>query len=247
MDCIRWQEMLDEYIDGLLSAEDAQAFEAHAATCHECAELLAAYRLASDLLGELPEQELPSGFAEDLHARLLAVNEQTKRPQAAKVEDISRWKKMIRNQKFPRAAAALLVCAWGLGAWFYMGGGVGSDSVSMEAAFDTAASAPAVVATAPESPSAGADYEYMMDDVAPAPKASTEEKSNNSAAAPQAPTGAGGSTIAPMEQAAVDGENVPDKNFGEVNKKTLSTVILVIALALFAVWMIIKAKAKRSE
>ena len=59
----RFQERLSAHLDGELPPEDAAALQAHLESCDSCREELAAIRLASAALAELPDVEAPRSFA----------------------------------------------------------------------------------------------------------------------------------------------------------------------------------------
>ena len=60
MNCTQFDEMLDRLMDDLLSVAEREAMEAHAASCTECAEKLAATLELKELLAETaPEIDVP--------------------------------------------------------------------------------------------------------------------------------------------------------------------------------------------
>ncbi len=56
MDCKRLSEVLDDYIDGILSPEEMHAVEIHADSCESCAEELKAAKLLKDMLKGMQEE-----------------------------------------------------------------------------------------------------------------------------------------------------------------------------------------------
>jgi Putative zinc-finger len=57
--CPDFEVLLSDYLDGLLRGEDRQPFEAHAAECSPCRELMADARSAMEFLERVPEVEVP--------------------------------------------------------------------------------------------------------------------------------------------------------------------------------------------
>ncbi len=55
----RYLSQVDDYIDGLLTPEEASAFEAHRAHCAACQQALTAAQDLADLVGQLPEAIAP--------------------------------------------------------------------------------------------------------------------------------------------------------------------------------------------
>lgn len=58
MDCEKLKALLDAYMDGELSADDALALEAHAKSCASCARELEAANLLKDLLNDMRDEEV---------------------------------------------------------------------------------------------------------------------------------------------------------------------------------------------
>lgn len=68
--CEQWEEMLVDALDGALSAADRAAFDAHAATCPVCAQLLAQSSRGREWLRFLEaEPEVPAGLVESIVSR----------------------------------------------------------------------------------------------------------------------------------------------------------------------------------
>lgn len=72
MKCERVREISADALDGLLSAEDADAFHGHLAHCRACVLFYERLREAVALLEELPEVEVGPDFNERVWARLAA-------------------------------------------------------------------------------------------------------------------------------------------------------------------------------
>lgn len=71
MKCEQYQEQISPYIDDALSHDEKMEFEAHLKTCPECKETLSIMSHMVGCLSNLEEQELPEGFHQALHERLL--------------------------------------------------------------------------------------------------------------------------------------------------------------------------------
>jgi hypothetical protein len=56
--------MIQEFLDGTLSAEEEKAFDRHVAGCAACARQIAAFRAVESHLGRLEKETPPEGFAE---------------------------------------------------------------------------------------------------------------------------------------------------------------------------------------
>lgn len=68
--CEQWEELLADALDGLLPASDRAAFDAHAAACPACAQLLAQATQGREWLGFLTEEpEIPAGLVERIVSR----------------------------------------------------------------------------------------------------------------------------------------------------------------------------------
>jgi anti-sigma factor RsiW len=70
VNCARFEERLDDYLDGKLSEVEQRAAEAHETACTECAALAASLRETLAALG--PELALPAGAPPDLAADIVA-------------------------------------------------------------------------------------------------------------------------------------------------------------------------------
>ena len=71
--CIKYQEMLSAYLDGALSAEEAEELDAHLQSCENCRALLEIYKAmhdsycAEEPMMEEPPEELLSGVMSRIH------------------------------------------------------------------------------------------------------------------------------------------------------------------------------------
>jgi len=73
MTCKFDQTKIQDYLEDLLSPEERQEVEAHLATCPECHREWVEMSNLMQLLSGLPAEELPEGFKEELHEKLIQV------------------------------------------------------------------------------------------------------------------------------------------------------------------------------
>ncbi|MDD2586172.1 MAG: zf-HC2 domain-containing protein [Syntrophomonadaceae bacterium] len=71
MRCEQIQELLSPYMDGMTNEKEKQAVTAHIENCDQCRMELEQLKKASAILCGLDTPQLPEGFAEDLHTRLI--------------------------------------------------------------------------------------------------------------------------------------------------------------------------------
>lgn len=71
MRCEQIKENLSAYMDQMTNGHENQLIEAHLSECETCRQELEQLQLLHALLANLNEPQIPDGFAEDLHARLL--------------------------------------------------------------------------------------------------------------------------------------------------------------------------------
>lgn len=96
---------IQDYLENLLSPEEREEVEAHLATCPECHREWVEMSNLMQLLSGLPIEELPEGFKEELHEKLMDVT--LEKPEEKKV-----WKPILHVKKHFKAysaAAAVLV------------------------------------------------------------------------------------------------------------------------------------------
>ncbi|MDR5659502.1 DUF4349 domain-containing protein [Serpentinicella sp. ANB-PHB4] len=79
MTCEKVLELISDYMDGMLSKEEKKVFEKHVNECDECSIYFQNYKLMIDSLNEIEEVDVPEGFNEQLHDKLLKENTRTKR------------------------------------------------------------------------------------------------------------------------------------------------------------------------
>lgn len=123
MTCVKWEEQIYLYADGLLAEEEAQILLAHIHQCESCAKLLAEVETINGLLRE--EAALaapPEGFAAGVMANLpkdawQTQEEKVTQPKRQTVVPLK--KKNVDGKRFARwgtaVAAAFLVAAVGVG------------------------------------------------------------------------------------------------------------------------------------
>jgi len=70
MDCTGIQELLSEYIDGILDAKTTKTVEEHIATCEDCKETFASLSAMVQELNELEPVKPPADFLEKIHQRM---------------------------------------------------------------------------------------------------------------------------------------------------------------------------------
>lgn len=71
MKCEQIQELLSPYLDNMTSEKENNLIEAHLQECSVCREELDRLKFMCNLLHTLENPEIPDGFAEELHMRLL--------------------------------------------------------------------------------------------------------------------------------------------------------------------------------
>ncbi len=70
MDCSAIQELLSEYIDGVLDVKAKKAVEKHVSTCESCNQELASLSAVVEELGSLDQVKAPADFLEKIHERM---------------------------------------------------------------------------------------------------------------------------------------------------------------------------------
>ena len=112
-DCLKIEPLLDDLVDGVLSAADQRRVEAHLAVCEECAEQLASLRALLRQVDALPRSKTPasdlwSGIEPRLTRRTVARPGFTGVAEGATADSLRRWPGWLRQ-----AAAALVFMALG--------------------------------------------------------------------------------------------------------------------------------------
>ncbi|MGI6487803.1 MAG: hypothetical protein GX964_01405 [Syntrophomonadaceae bacterium] len=71
MRCQQVQKYLSAYFDGMSSPGETKYVESHLQSCASCRRELEKINQAVQVLGQLEEMEVPAGFLEELHIRLI--------------------------------------------------------------------------------------------------------------------------------------------------------------------------------
>ena len=100
MDCEKLKALLDFYVDGELSADDALALEAHAKSCASCARELEAANVLKDLLKDMRDEEV-------------AVPLQAQAAWRSAIRTEAKRRKMRMWTRFAGVAAAAIVLVFG--------------------------------------------------------------------------------------------------------------------------------------
>ncbi len=72
MKCEKTKKMMSLYMDGLLHGRKLARFDEHISACQSCFKELEELKAIRNLCASLPQAELPEGFKEQLHVRLLS-------------------------------------------------------------------------------------------------------------------------------------------------------------------------------
>ncbi len=104
MDCIRFNERMNEALDHSLNDNDAVEFEAHLASCDLCSQEYELFKSIQDNLMSLgqAEHDLPSGFHQQLMNRVADLQEETTSTDTV----LPLWKRM--NRSYLNVAAMLV-------------------------------------------------------------------------------------------------------------------------------------------
>ena len=107
LDCKKIQEGLSEFIDGVLSAEQSEATQAHLRSCAVCTKVAEELKQTTRLLAFLPRLEPAGDFEQKLAARLAG---QALRPKPiTRGEKLSAW--WSRPRVRPVVASGLALAA----------------------------------------------------------------------------------------------------------------------------------------
>lgn len=111
MDCKKAYSMINDFLDGTLSAEDEKAFDGHVAGCRACARQIAAYRSVEAHLNRMERESPPEGFAEPVIRYLKATGRIHEPVAAARAERV--WERVLwwlpERLRVPALASVLLV------------------------------------------------------------------------------------------------------------------------------------------
>lgn len=103
--CMAVKENICAYLDNELGTDDRLMFEEHVESCPACRQELDEMREIIGLCTSLPQRELPDGFREELHAKLLAVADSQK----SNVTGIEKSKRVKYIRMISSIAAGLLL------------------------------------------------------------------------------------------------------------------------------------------
>lgn len=106
MTCLFDINQIQDYLDNRLSSEKRQQVEAHLETCPQCRREWMEMNNLMQLLGNLPMEELPEGFKEELHEKLVAAASEQPAPKS-----VLRPLKHVRThiRAYSAAAAVLMI------------------------------------------------------------------------------------------------------------------------------------------
>lgn len=102
MNCERCEQQMWAYLEGRLSANAAQAFEAHVQSCARCQRQLMAARATSRALRALPRHRAPAGLVEVTRRRLADT------PARPRID----WARLWRRVALAPALGLLVGAAW---------------------------------------------------------------------------------------------------------------------------------------
>jgi anti-sigma factor RsiW len=105
MECSRFDELIEGYLDGEFGSDEARAIESHAAICSACAEELSLARKVSEGLAELTPLSCPDGVTARVRGALSALAEQA---------DSEAAQQRAWRRKILQVAAALTLVAAGV-------------------------------------------------------------------------------------------------------------------------------------
>lgn len=212
---------IQDYLEDLLSPEERQEVEAHLATCPECHREWVEMNNLMQLLSDLPSEELPEGFKEELHEKLIQVV-QEKPERATFVKPLLHFRKHMRA--YSAAAAVLLIGVVTVGSMnlWRNPGGPASGNVAMEAP-----------AAAMDLAPAGADGKLKMQESTQRSSAPSEPQMQDNYGAP----GAALETPAPVPAPTSADNDLQVRKVirsGSANLSTLSYDKTVEALTAYA-------------
>lgn len=95
MSCEKIMEMLSLYIDNELNEQESNEIEKHLKTCEECSREYEDLLAIKKLLSETPQVELPLGFKEELHQKLVECSTEDNN----KIIDFKEESKKVRSKK----------------------------------------------------------------------------------------------------------------------------------------------------
>lgn len=102
--CADVRENISAYVDGELSADEKISFEEHINSCPDCKKELDEMMQIIRLCSNMPLQQLPEGFRDELHEKLTAVAARSKN-----IETIGKPRKIPHAKTFASIAAGILL------------------------------------------------------------------------------------------------------------------------------------------
>lgn len=165
MTCEQFNNLMHDYLDGLLSDEARQDMDRHVRECPDCLEALSEMKEVLKLLKDLPIEPLPENFEANLHEALVRESVALNLNKASHASFSARFKKWQRGLSY--AAAVFLVGVVGLGGGSALLGNLNqktASAVAMEESLDygaaqdvnVALSSPQVSPMAPDLANTGA-------------------------------------------------------------------------------------------
>ena len=106
--CEEFAPLLSAFVDGELAEEERAEVLAHVSECEECGRLLGELTALHAALGELEEEDVPTGFTESVMAAVRAEKAAAK-PQAKKRSVWRRWMPMAACAAIIALAAAVTI------------------------------------------------------------------------------------------------------------------------------------------
>jgi anti-sigma factor RsiW len=110
MRCTRVRLLIDDHVDGLLPAADAEAVRDHLDACRDCRETAAAARAASTSLAVWGDLEPPAPCFDQILAKIHALPADV-RERPARVSRLDLFRERARRWTVPSVAAAAAVVA----------------------------------------------------------------------------------------------------------------------------------------
>ena len=110
MKCIEARELMNAYIDNTLSDKELASLERHLDSCESCTVEFEEFKYMVQLMGEIELKELPKGFEEELHEKLILasgemVNHKHQNETAKSSKVISIFKNNFMKKKYYRYSA----------------------------------------------------------------------------------------------------------------------------------------------
>lgn len=112
LSCSVFDDLISDYFDGFLTAEDFHVFEAHFESCQQCNRLLEGVQAVRELCKQVEPVEVPEGLCERiLQATVLAVKPKAQGRWAQFDQWLARLKAAVRDLTRPLPAAELVTAS----------------------------------------------------------------------------------------------------------------------------------------